>query len=69
MTIFGKTLQFLRDKDGVTAEKLAEAIGIQVSMIENLENGYIEPDTETASLIAKYFGVTVGYMRGSAGTM
>ena len=67
MTIFGKTLLFLREKDHVTKETLAEAVGMPLSMIENLESGYIEPDAETATKIAKYFGVTAGYMRGSAG--
>ncbi len=65
MILFGYTLENLRRRKNISLAALSEAVGIGVTTLENLESGYIEPDADAAKRIADYFGVTVGYMKGS----
>ncbi len=65
MTLFGYTLLFLRNRKKLTLSALSEALGIGITTLENIESGYIVPETDLAQKIADYFGVTVGYMKGS----
>ncbi len=65
MTLFGYTQRDLRRRKNVSLEALGEAVGLGVATLENIESGYILPSEAAAKKIAAYFGVTVGYMRGS----
>ncbi len=69
MTLFGYTLRFLRAKKELSCEELGKALGIGPATLENIENGYIDPEDSLAEKIAAYFGVTVGYMQGSVEVM
>ena len=64
MTIFGITLLFLRNYKKISREDLSKDTGISLSMIENIEFGYIEPAPQIADKIAQYFGVSTDYMTG-----
>ncbi|MBE7024705.1 MAG: helix-turn-helix domain-containing protein [Ruminococcaceae bacterium] len=64
MTVFGYTLRFLRKKNNLTLDALSEALGIGEMTLANIENGYIQPEEETAGRLADFFGVTVHYMKG-----
>lgn len=65
MTLFGFTLCYLRRKQKLKLSGLADALGISETALRNIEDGYIEPEEELAKRLAAFFGVTVGYMRGS----
>lgn len=66
MTLFGYTLRFLRGRKNLTLPALSRCLGIGVTTLENIENGYIQPEEDAARRIADYFGVTVAYMKGCA---
>ncbi len=65
MTLFGYTLRFLRGRKGMSLEALSDSLGIGTASLQNIENGYILPEEDTARRIADFFGVTVAYMKGS----
>lgn len=65
MTLFGFTLRFLRGKKNLRLSALSECVGVSETALRNIEDGYIEPEEELAKRLATFFGVTVGYMRGS----
>lgn len=65
MTLFGYTQRDLRRRKNVSIQELGEAVGLGTATLENIESGYIRPDDAVAKSIAAFFGVTVGYMRGS----
>ena len=49
-----KNLRLLREKHGVSQQKLAEAIGLTQQSINKYENHKIEPDIATLMLIADF---------------
>ena len=59
-----KNLRLLREKHGVSQQKLAEAIGLTQQSINKYENHNIEPDIETLIRIADYFETSVDYLIG-----
>jgi len=65
MTLFGYTLRFLRGREGLSLPALSEKISVSEAVLRNIEDGYIEPEEDMAKRLAVFFGVTVGYMRGS----
>ena len=65
MTLFGYTLRFLCKKLNIDFALLEKQTGIKKTVLRNIEDGYIEPEEDAAKRIADFFGVTVGYMRGS----
>lgn len=65
MTLFGYTLRFLRGRRLLRLSELAERTGISEVTLQNIENGYIEPEMDIAARLAAFFDVTVGYMKGS----
>ncbi|MBE7062744.1 MAG: helix-turn-helix domain-containing protein [Ruminococcaceae bacterium] len=66
MTLFGYTLRFLRGRNKLTLSELSRELDLGITTLENIEDGYIEPEEDAARRIADYFGVTVSYMKGSA---
>jgi transcriptional regulator with XRE-family HTH domain len=58
-TRFGKRVQTLRLKAGVTQEQLADAAGLTVESISNIERGIYGPKFDNLEKIAKLLGVPV----------
>lgn len=65
MTLFGYTQKDLRRRKNISLRAMSEATGLGETTLENIESGYILPDEMAAKKIADFFGVTVGYMKGS----
>lgn len=57
-------LKRLREKHGVTQQKLACAVGVSQQSINKYENHNIEPDINTLIAIADYFHTSVDYLVG-----
>ena len=56
---FGKRVQALRLEAGVTQEQLADAAGLTVESISNIERGIYGPKFDNLEKIAKLLGVPV----------
>lgn len=59
-----KSLKILRDERGISQQKLADAIGMSQSSINDYENRNVEPDITTLIRIAEYFDTSVDYIVG-----
>lgn len=57
---FGKRLRQIRRSADITQEQLAEAVGVSVKFIGNIERGTASPSFETLEKIAEVLGVEVG---------
>ena len=55
----GKQIKILRNRDGVTQDRLAEALGVTSQAISKWENEIGYPDIEYIVPIANFFNVTV----------
>ena len=55
----GKKIKFLRQKGGLTQEKLAEKLGIAPQSVSKWENGVAMPDITLLPLLAEIFGVSI----------
>lgn len=49
----------LRSEQGVSQQKLAEAVGVSRQTINSLEKGRYDPSLRLAVLLARYFHTTV----------
>lgn len=56
---FGKRLQYLRVREGITQEQLADKTGVTVESISNIERGIFGPKFETLEKIAGVLKVPV----------
>lgn len=55
----------LRQKKGVSVQKIADEVGLSQSMLSSYENGTRSPrDDETWGRLANYFGVSISYLMG-----
>ena len=59
-----ENLRKLRLANGVTQQKLAEAIGVTQQSINKYENHSVEPDIGTLIRLADYFHTSVDYLIG-----
>ena len=59
-----KNLRKLRDENGVSQKALADAIGVSQQSINKYENHNIEPDIETLTRMADFFGTSIDYIVG-----
>jgi len=60
MKRFGEKLRFLREKHGITQQKLAEELGVvSHSFIYKLETGEKRPNVEHAIKVARLFGISL----------
>lgn len=50
-----QNLKILRNKKGISQQKLADAIGVSQQSINKYENHKIEPDIDTLIKIADFF--------------
>lgn len=62
--MIGEKIKALRKQKGITAKKVAEALNILPDTYRNYETGRREPNLETLSNIADYFGVSTDYLLG-----
>ncbi|MBO7252701.1 MAG: helix-turn-helix transcriptional regulator [Oscillospiraceae bacterium] len=59
-----QNLKHLREKNGVTQQQLAAAVGVSQQSINKYENHNIEPDIRTLIAISDFFQVSVDYLIG-----
>lgn len=59
-------LRNLRKGKGWTQEEAAKKLGLVRSTYSNYESGKREPDFETATGMAKFYGVSVDYLMGNS---
>ena len=57
--INGKVLKTLREGKNMTLAELGEAVGVDRSMIGNMEREFKRPSVELLARIAEFFNVTV----------
>ncbi|SEP57810.1 transcriptional regulator [Virgibacillus subterraneus] len=62
--VFGKRLKELRDRKGLSQEKMSEALGISRARYSHYENNHVEPDIELIRKIANYHKVDSDYILG-----
>lgn len=55
--LIGKRIQQIRKNKGITQEKLAEMIGIEVPSMSNLETGKFSPSAETLQKLTNVLNV------------
>lgn len=59
-----ENLKKLRNKKGVSQQRLADAIEVSQQSINKYENHKIEPDIQTLIKLADYFETSVDYLIG-----
>lgn len=59
-----RNLKQLRERDHVTQQQLAAAVGVSQQSINKYENHNIEPDIDTLIAIADFFHTSVDYLVG-----
>lgn len=64
MDTFKDRIRKLREEKGLTQEELAKILGISRATLASWETGRREPDFETTSKIAEFFGVSIDYLLG-----
>ncbi|MCL2846394.1 MAG: helix-turn-helix domain-containing protein [Firmicutes bacterium] len=64
MEIFAQRLKELRTEKGLSLRKMASDLGIHHTSLGDYENSISQPNMEMLLKIAKYFGVTIGYLYG-----
>lgn len=62
--MIGERLKKLRQERGILQRQLAEILKITQQTISLYESNKREPDAETLSKIADFFGVTIDYLLG-----
>ena len=60
----GENLRSLRNKENITQEQLAEALGVSPQAVSRWENEAAFPDISLLPVIANYFNVTTDYLLG-----
>ena len=64
MKILGERLKELREEKGLSQEALAKIIGVHNAAVSFWENDVNDPKAEYIACLAKFFGVTAGYLLG-----
>ena len=59
MSQIGKNIKKNRSQKGITQDQLAEHLNVTRQAVSNWENGKTQPDIETLTAIAAYFGISV----------
>lgn len=62
--IFGRRLQQLRERRGISRRVLGELCGLSKNMVSRYERGETEPAGSTLTVIADIFGVSVDWLLG-----
>ena len=56
--LFGQRLRYLRRQKNITQERLAEAIGVSVDLISNIERGVNAPSFKTIEKLSEALNVS-----------
>lgn len=64
MSILGKRLKLLREKNNFSQKRVADSIGISNTQLSRYESGDRNPDPELISKFADYYNVTTDYLHG-----
>ncbi|MCL2106224.1 MAG: helix-turn-helix domain-containing protein [Oscillospiraceae bacterium] len=59
-------LRELRNDQGISQYKLADALGLSRGLLSNYEQGTREPDYNTLLLLANYYDVSLDYLLGAS---
>lgn len=59
-------IKFLREEKGIFQKDLAKLLNVSIPAINYYENEKRAMDTETASILANYFGVSIDYLLGKS---
>lgn len=61
---FNTLLMALRESRGLTMKSVAESVGVKPDTYRNYETGRFQPNFETLSKLADFYGVTTDYLLG-----
>lgn len=64
--MFAENLRFLRKREKLTQQEMADKLGVSRSTIAMYENGSREPDFETLEAIADLFNVNMSTLLGES---
>ncbi|TFJ93153.1 XRE family transcriptional regulator [Lentibacillus salicampi] len=64
MSILGKRISYLRKKENLKQEELAQKVNVSKSSIGMYERGERNPDYETLQVLADFFQVSRAYLLG-----
>lgn len=64
MSILGKRLKFLREKNSYSQKRVADSIGISNVQLSRYESGDRNPDPELIRKFSDFFEVTTDYLLG-----
>lgn len=59
-------IKLLREEKGIFQKDLANLLGVSIPSINYYENEKRAMDTETASILAQYFNVSIDYLLGKS---
>ena len=62
---FGRTAKIIRElrkERGLTQEKAAEEIGMNIKTLQSIEQGKRTGNLDTLCMVAEYFGVSLDYL-------
>jgi len=68
MSEFKKMLKYLREREGMSQQELANKLGIAKSTVGMYESGRREPNFETMEAIADIFNVDMNFLHGDKGS-
>ena len=60
--MLGERIREIREAQGITQEKLGEALGVTKASVSNWENDNSPPSVDTLKNIAKYFHCSTDYL-------
>ena len=66
MITIGQRIKTLRVENKTQQKELAKALGFSISALQNFENGVRVPSLEKQIALAKFFGVSIEYLRGES---
>ncbi len=66
MDLFSNRLVELRKRNKVTQKNLADAVGLNVRMIQFYESGTKKPDYDNLVKLAEYFNVSLDFLSGKS---
>ncbi len=59
-----KNLRYLRNRQGISQQQLAQACGISQQSVNKYENHNVEPDISTLIAMADFFDTTIDFLVG-----
>jgi len=64
--LFGERLKMLREKAGVSQQKIADIVDLTQQAVGKWENNKAEPDLATVAKLAEFFDTTTDYLLGKS---